>query len=148
MRIRQQGTGCAAVVLLAALSNGCAVAPNESRDVRAAQDTAELEGQLEDLRLQVQELQDRNAIRAERLKELERRNRRLTDLVRDLQFDKELLEKHVEALAPAPKQRDRLEAECRQLREENEQIRREILRLRERLGLPTQPATGPAAGEP
>lgn len=120
-------------VALCAIALGCTPPEPVSQD-DSERRIAEMEVQTEDLRTQTRELQDRNAIQADRIDELENRNRRLTDLINDLQFENKMLRRHVDALAPAPRERDRLS-------EENEQLRRELEQLRLRLGQPPQTQT-------
>lgn len=129
MTTGRQGIYLACVVLLS-LTPGC-TPPEQFEQDSSRREISVLEGQLEDLRGRIRELEDRNTIQAGRIEELEARNEQLTDLVNELQFDKKMLERHVEALSPAPKERDRLQAENDQLREEIEQLRRRLGELSE-----------------
>lgn len=117
--------------VLAVLVLGCAPAEPVTRD-ETEQQLAELQDQLENLRAQNHELQVRDTIQSQQIEELEARNERLTELVNELQFDNKMLRRHVEALAPAPRERDRL-------KEENEQLREQVEQLRRRLEAATQP---------
>ncbi len=117
-------------VLVFAALPGCAE-PDALGQHDSDRQITRLESRVEDLLAEIEELKDRYAIQSERLAELEHRDRRLSAMVRDLQFDKRMLELQVGTLAEAPGQRDRLAEENRRLREEIETLKERLRTLRE-----------------
>lgn len=117
----------------AALAGGCRWRLGSEKDKEPppppVSQEAALREQIEDLRQQVATLKAENAIHTSRIKELLIRNEALAKGLREQQFANAQQEKQIEALAPAPKERDAYKAQVLELTMERARLARKVADL-------------------